>query len=465
MARNDLVLGGLIACTALALACGDDGRADAESTLSAGSQDGIDSNSGVESETIGGSADSSTDATTTGPSESGTETDTDPTDTDPTDTNSSGPKFDTVETDINGGMDCMGGMGELDFSYIWIANSPQGTVSKIDTQTLVEVARYQVRPQGAGSPSRTSVSLAGDVAVASRDGGVTKIFARESDCVDDNGTPGIQTSTGKNDVLAWDQEECVAWYTDYSFLSERAVAWTAGEFNMGTCEFENAKVWVGATNDQVNLEIRRLDGDTGVQEDSLQIPGTMGFMSRSPYGAAVDANNDLWTVNGYCGGTLVHVDGDDLSYDLIAPPPEVCAYGITVDSQGYVWIGGYQGFTGRYDPESEGWDLVAAQGLGIQEDAAGRLWLGAYGQNGVYAIDGETLQVLSYTALPTTGQSKGVSIDFFGYVWVVSDGGTTAVRMDPDTMQIQTYAGLDSPYSYSDMTGWGLQNTTVVPQG
>ena len=182
-------------------------------------------------------------------------------------------------------------------------------------------------------------------------------------------------------------------------------------------------------------------------------------------GAAVDANNNLWTVNGYCGGTLVYVDAEDLSYDLITPPPEVCAYGITVDSQGYVWIGGYQTYSGRYDPQSQAWDLVEAQGLGIQEDATGRLWLGAYGQNGVYAIDGDTLQVISYTAVPTTGQSKGVSIDFFGYVWVVSDAGTTAVRLDPDTLDIQTYAGLDSPYSYSDMTGWGLSNTSVIPQG
>jgi hypothetical protein len=39
------------------------------------------------------------------------------------------------------------------------------------------------------------------------------------------------------------------------------------------------------------------------------------------------------------------------------------------------------------------------------------------------------------------------------------------VRMDPDTMQFQTYAGLDQPYSYSDMTGWGLKNTTGDPQG
>jgi streptogramin lyase len=191
----------------------------------------------------------------------------------------------------------------------------------------------------------------------------------------------------------------------------------------------------------------------------------MGYMDRSPYGAAVDIEGNAWFVNAYCGGTLVRVDYDDLSYDLINPPAQVCPYGIAVDSQGYVWIGGYQTYTGRYDPVNDAWDLVQAQGLGIQEDAEGRLWLGAYGQNGVYAIDGDTLQVLSYTPVPTTGQSKGVAIDFFGYVWVVSDAGNVAVRLDPDTLEIQTYAGLDSPYSYSDMTGWGLNNAAVVPQG
>lgn len=34
---------------------------------------------------------------------------------------------------------------------------------------------------------------------------------------------------------------------------------------------------------------------------------------------------------------------------------------------------------------------------------------------------------------------------------------------DPQTKAIQTYTGLNDPYSYSDMTGWGLQNA-VIPQ-
>ena len=96
-----------------------------------------------------------------------------------------------------------GNPGDL-LSYIWIANSGQGTVSKIETKTGIEVGRYQV--QG-GNPSRTSVNLLGDVAVSSRDpGGVTKIAARLDSCIDKNNDGAITTSNGPNNVLPLGQD-------------------------------------------------------------------------------------------------------------------------------------------------------------------------------------------------------------------------------------------------------------------
>lgn len=86
----------------------------------------------------------------------------------------------------DGGLANCGGMGgnegEPEFSFLWAANSSQGTISKIDTTTVQEVGRFRVRPDGAGSPSRTSVSLSGHVAVASRSGGVTKFYATADFC-------------------------------------------------------------------------------------------------------------------------------------------------------------------------------------------------------------------------------------------------------------------------------------------
>ncbi|MCS6799014.1 MAG: putative metal-binding motif-containing protein, partial [Myxococcota bacterium] len=61
--------------------------------------------------------------------------------------------------------------------FIWIANSGEGTVSKVDTRTFVEVARYITGPAGRGNdPSRTSVNTEGDVYVGNRSGrSLTKI--------------------------------------------------------------------------------------------------------------------------------------------------------------------------------------------------------------------------------------------------------------------------------------------------
>ena len=56
-------------------------------------------------------------------------------------------------------------------SFIWIANTGDGTISKIDTRLEVEVARYITSPLGAvaeGDPSRTSVNRHGDAIVLNR---------------------------------------------------------------------------------------------------------------------------------------------------------------------------------------------------------------------------------------------------------------------------------------------------------
>jgi hypothetical protein len=54
-------------------------------------------------------------------------------------------------------------------SFIWIANTGEGTVSKVCTIDGKEVARYYTSPQASGGdPSRTSVNLHGDMVVTNR---------------------------------------------------------------------------------------------------------------------------------------------------------------------------------------------------------------------------------------------------------------------------------------------------------
>ncbi len=143
-----------------------------------------------------------------------------PTDTDSGDENSSdgGLRFDVGFEEPQG---CAGGSAsDYAFSTIWIANSPQGTVSKIDTRTGSERGRYVTGPEADPDPSRTSVNLQGDVAVANRGGSVAKIATRLADCEDRDGDGTIATSSGSSDVLAWSDDECVLWHADLPFSGD-----------------------------------------------------------------------------------------------------------------------------------------------------------------------------------------------------------------------------------------------------
>lgn len=388
---------------------------------------------------------------------------------------SSGGEADTAHVSFDvgvvpdaGGNGCGGGMGDLDFSYIWVANSSQNAVSKINTQTMIEEGRYLVHP-GNGNPSRTSVSLSGDVAIANRNGGITKVYANPDDCNEaTNGMAGLQTSIDAN-FLPWGQDDCVAWHTPMAYTTQRPVAWSPGTFNPATCGYEGQMVWTASAQANVSgsVVVTVLDGETGAVDSEVPIPEiAIGYFG--PYGAAFDTNGDFWFVDsGNDGATqeLVRVDAVTLDYDIWMTPA-INPYGFTVDTQGRPWIAGYAGGIARFDPVTETFDVNnSITGLGIQEDANGIMWMAHYpwDTERVIAIDRDSMNVVNEIFLPGASLAKGVSIDFYGYVWVV-DQGTSAFRIDPVSESFDVFTGLVGPYTYSDMTGWGLSSVTN-PEG
>jgi DNA-binding beta-propeller fold protein YncE len=360
------------------------------------------------------------------------------------------------------GNDCQ--LSTTALSYIWVANSTQGTISKINTTSMIEEGRYRVRPDSAGSPSRTSVNLSGDVAVANRLGGITKVYAQAADCQEQNGQPGIQTSSGSNDVLPWGQEECVAWHTPMDVTSQRPVAWDQGDFDEGACATVNAKVWTASSVGGL-ITVSRLNGDDGMIEDFTPIMGTTAG-GYGPYGGAVDRNKDFWFIHRDSAPfPLVRVDADTLQYEIWLVPQPVNPYGFTIDPQGRPWIAGYQGGVARFDPADETWQINGdVTGVGMMSDGLGVVWIAHYpwGMEGVSALDMETMELLDFIAVPSS-LGKGVSIDFNGYVWLV-DMTNSAFRIDPETHGYEVYDGLTGPYTYSDMTGFGLASVSS-PQG
>ena len=427
-----------------------------------------------------------------------------------------GPKLDVPPPDLPEGCDVLG----TAFSFIWIANSAEGTVSKIDTESAQEVARYHTRPDdlppdiqyALRGPSRTSVNLAGDMAVVNRDEfGAVKIAALEERCVDRNGNGTIETSTGPNDVLPWPdggppEDECILWSTDLP-MGSRPAAWTSGTHNDTPCGpvWEDMQLWTAAPDPDVagGARVYLLNGEDGSTIDSISIPAIdCNCAVFGPYGGAVDGDDNLWTFGqdgsdalsgqswGY--GPLIRVDiGEDgiAGHESYAfPGNERAGYGIMVDRDGYPWLAGFNNSLLRFDPEAETFAAVDMSSLpapfdgdgptlrGIQQGLGGDLWIAAAfgyptqvgaGTHGLLRVDPESLtpieiidsQVLTGLQLPA-----GVSIDHEGYVWLVDTLGNAAFKVHPDDHSFERVTGLVFPYTYSDMTGFGLLNT-IPPAG
>lgn len=425
--------------------------------------DGTDSSMGTS--TIMGTSTGTVDDGTTAVGTHGTGTST----ADSSQVDSTGVTFDV------GGFDDLCGCGGY---FIWIANAEEGTVSKIDVQTLAEVGRYITRPDGAGSPSRTSVSLTGDVAVANRYGGLVKFHADIGRCEESNGMPGIQTSSGPGDVLAWDVEECRAWYMDFPTSNQRPVAWAPPDDPMAVdCEDPpRQRLWtVGSTTlglpgtgGMDGVTVWLVDGDDGSTLEQIDVPEFSGFQLGA-YGGAVNGRGDLFfSTQGaltFGNNRLARVDIETLDVTIWMVPPEIAPYGITVDHEGRPWLSSMLGQSAvRFDPETETWDIVDGSftsQAGLMEHPSGHMWIGT--DVGAIEVDVETLE-LGNVFVPTGGGLvKGISVDREGFVWAVNQ---IAHRFDPATgVAVGTYNGLSSPYTYSDMTGWALLNAACVPEG
>jgi len=363
------------------------------------------------------------------------------------------PGFDLEEDDARGvietpeGAITLGGDGALG-QHIWIANTREGTVSKIDTRARVEVARYVTGPTSLTSPSRTTVAFSGDCVVANRDeiGAAVKFYGAH--CPDRDGDGQVETSSGPHDVLGWMQDECMAWSTPIGAVARGAAFEVRSELDDPGHEW----VWVGSTTD---LVIREIDSVTGELTGRVLVGEEPYYVW--PYGIAMGPDHTLWTF-GYEAtnwGQMTRLFAfDTVDLSVRSWPAPQGFYGIAVDSQGRVWTGGA---TSRFDPETGEFTRPNPQvgGAGITVDAYGNAYTGEEGQG--YRIDGDDMTA---TAIPVVG-GHGWAVDFDGFLWSIPYEGAVAHVSDPETLQpIATVEGLVGAYTYSDMTGFQLANAT-----
>jgi len=225
---------------------------------------------------------------------------------------------------------------QASFHFIWLAQDSDGSVSKVDSKTMKEVARYKTYtcfslPKGStqacdgqgngccaldsepqyqarknkqadpgpqnvqkssNSPSRTAVDFNGDLFVHNRAFGgqasLTKIANDVTGCRDRNKDGKITTSydankNGRIDIndpteFPGENDECIIWTTNHG--SNNAVGRPLG-LGAGAIDAGPSDAWAG---EYTTGRFLRIDGVQGKIKADVQLLGGC-----NPYGLAVDA--------------------------------------------------------------------------------------------------------------------------------------------------------------------------------
>jgi len=408
------------------------------------------------------------------------------------------------------------GMGRLrlsetrtESSHGWIANTAFSTITKLDLTDGTQAAEYDSvirdgtngarppgercqsdddRPGAGNCPSRTAVDLRGAVYVANRafdnQGTVTKIAGRVEDCTDRNGNGRIDTSEDRNgngiierDVdgeFLGQEDECLLWTVNVGAENgiPRAIAVDAEGF-----------VWVGLNAEQRVLKLDPNDGrvlqNLSVRRDDF-----------SPYGAAIASDGTLWLTEAATGRILsIDTETNTVGPTRVGESRDGCrgSYGIAVDELDRVWLAGFQcAYAFRYDPLARTWftvTLPSSGSRGIAADDRGYIYVGSSHERlniGPFGLDigdpvarvtrfraddGSDLRVFGTDDDPLPGLATvGVGLDNDRNVWLINQDSATATRVNPTTGASDEFPVGETPYTYSDFTGFALR-TFTAPNG
>lgn len=338
--------------------------------------------------------------------------------------------------------------------FIWVPNSNEGTISKVDSLTGAELGRYRTGPTTGGSPSRTTVDLKGNCWVGNRNTGtVVKVGLLENgQCVDRNGNGKIETSTDGN-ALSWGQDECVLLEVALSKGKEGTFKPGAGNVPYdgapgprGIAIDAGNNLWAGTYG---TYRYYYIDGASGTILKNIDV-SSVGHM---PYGAVVDAAGVLWSAD-LSRSSVLRLDTNTGNFKAI--PLGQQAYGMSLDKKNHLFIAGWcsnslarvHTTTGQVEWRKPTGDSCS-RGVAVTED--GDVWVANSSSNNVsrWSNDGQ-----KKTTIPVGNHPTGVATDAAGKVWVVHYGDSTIKRIDPATNKVDLDKAVGGPhYGYSDMTG------------
>lgn len=346
---------------------------------------------------------------------------------------------------------------EQRFGSLWVANSGEGTLSRIDVERAVETARY---PTGGIEPSRVAVDYLGDAWVLNRefDGSptATKIAGDASRCVDRD-MDGLETSSGPSDVLAIDEDECVLLHVPVGEALGVARS-IAIDGDTGLDGVSGGDPWIGLHDGEVIVE---LDGLTGAELRRVETPGF------APYASTFDPWGILWVISR--DGHLARIDPRPAVPTLEifdVPLPCFLLYGLASDTDGRLLMTGFScDRIVSYDPALDLWQTRASavSPRAATFDGELRFWI-AHTASMASSIELEPQLHVEETYSLSDGaitplETIGIAVDAFGQVWTVSSQGGegdrgVATRLDPETGEVTAQVTVGrSPHVQGDLTG------------
>ncbi|KIM03288.1 MAG: hypothetical protein KN64_12705 [Sulfurovum sp. AS07-7] len=351
------------------------------------------------------------------------------------------------------------GNGDADttFPFIWIANSGEGTISKLDTKTGKELGRYKT---GAGNynPSRTTVDKEGNVWVGNRNNNtITKIGLLEwGQCIDKNKNGVIDTSHGSTDVKNWEEDECL--------LIHKALTYngvdTPRDIRLVSIDKDN-NVFVGGYYTRSLFKVNGATGDIIGAVNTLQ----------GHYGGVVDKDGNLWSMSSG-SGKVQKISNDMSTKELISLGHD--GYGIAIDKYGKVWTTEYGSRFSTFDPANPTSTLKvftqtnSSGAQGIACDANGDVFIaGSLSQSLVghykqrFSADGSFEGVDFVKNYTVERGPTGVAVDSRGKVWSSNYYASSVSKIDPSTGEVINFPVGTTPYNYSDMTGNVIRNITT----
>lgn len=337
--------------------------------------------------------------------------------------------------------------------FIWIANSGESTVSKINTETGCELGRYRTGPGSGASenPSRTTVDINGDLWVGNRDSHTATKIALVPTDVNNDGF--IKTSEDLNNNCKIEPSEVLPWGQDEAVLLRIGVS--AGPRAVAVDADNN--LWIGG---YFGGQVELYDGDTGLKLKSINL----GY--GCCYGALVDSYGTLWLSGRGLGNKLIRIDNPNGNHSIeyISAPG---IYGISIDKDGYIYFASWDlNRLYKYDPVDKhyeypgGFVSLSSNGRGIAVGLEGDVWIAQSNLDNVVRYDSATGALKA--VVPVGYYPTGVAVAADGRIWVTNLYSNNVSIINPLTnTSILNGTKHTRPYNYSDMTGIISRNVTV----